>query len=273
MLVNVLAGLLLLAFGILVVERIIHERELKRWEQVAKLACHALADSVTRPIVVGLASLYVGKDAEVTGPWYEHRDTTALEPVKELRGLLEGVNGMRIFDHKLPSLEPGAGGLIPQQRLRCLLNDREWTEWSIRYLSDLRIAGRAMAAGWAPVVITADKPRLLMNYVAQLNDQLGWLRIYLEETNRHRLAGRSADTGNAIDEGLRRWQLVDARARLLTNFLWREALRDAEFAPYQYALPEPCKSVSLEDAFRAPDAIGRWRPVAEARVGCESSEQ
>jgi hypothetical protein len=261
--VSILSGVFLLAFASLVVQKLLHGRELKRWEQVAKLACHTLADGVTSPVVVGLAGLYAGRDVEARGAWDEQRDTRALQPIMELRRLPDGVETIRVFDAPLPSLAPGEGGLIPQQRLCRLLHDQQWTEWAIQHLKDLRIHGREVAAGWAPILIAADTPRALLNYVAQLNDQLGWLRMFLEKTNRHRLARRHDDLEKAVDEVLRRWQLVDARARLLTNFLWKEALRDEEFPPYQYMLPSQLGDISLSTAFREPKRIGKWCPRVE----------
>jgi hypothetical protein len=268
--VSIISGIFLLAFASLVVQRLLHGHEVKRWEQVAKLACHTLADGVTGPVVVGLAGLYTGRDVEATGPWDERRDTGALQPFMELRRLPAGVENIRTFDAPLPPLMPGDGGLIPQQRVRCLLHDQQWTEWAIKHLKDLRIHGREVAAGWVAILIIGDKPRALLNYVAELNDQLGWLRMYLEHTNRHRLASRHAELEDAVNETLRRWQLVDARARLLTNYLWQEALRDTEFPPYQYTLPNQLRGISLSDAFRKSDRIGEWCPPVEPPTRSQS---
>jgi hypothetical protein len=53
------------------------------------------------------------------------------------------------------------------------------------------------------------------------------------------------------------WQLVDAKARLLTNALWQEA-----DVPYTFRLRPEISRYDAAEAFEARDQIGEWTPGA-----------
>jgi hypothetical protein len=271
MLGSLVSGLLLLVFALFVVNEYLEWREKSSWRQVAHLSCHTLGDIVTRGIVVGLAVLYADRPATVRAPWESRAGwkTDALEPLQEIREIPEGRDSVRVFDSpKLPPPVLDAGGLIPGSRLRCLLHSPEWRLWAIEHLREVRVRGREAVASWAPVMISAEEPRRLLNHVAALNDDLGELRVAIERLQQDDAAGLEDRRESWATEILKRWQLLDARARLLTNELWRTAGQ----ADWGFVLPATLGGVPPKKAFASPDRIGAWEPPvvsADPRPGPE----
>jgi hypothetical protein len=226
MLGSFVSGLLMLGFGALIVDGVLKRRELKRWRQVAHLACHTLGDVATRGIVTGLAALWTDDAHLATAPAQARPDwnTANLDPVNEIREIPEGRGDVRLFrDPALPGLDDRPSvAAVPRTRLARLIADDEWRSWAIPYLRELRTRGRELVPQWAPVMIMAEEPRALLNRVAHLNDDLGVLREHIERISEKALRGLAPEQSE-IETTITAWAKLDREARVLTNELWAMA--------------------------------------------------
>ena len=223
MLASIVSGVFLFLVGGFVFSSLLSWYDARRWREVARMSCHVLADRLTRGIVTTLAGLY-GDRVEPVAPWKARTNwqVSDVDPLTEVYVIPEGKDRLAVFTAELPDDTPIDGDhLIDTARLRGLITDRAWSEFAIDHLRELRERGRLMVSQWAAVMIVADEPRALLNAVALLNEHVGYLRQSLER--RLQQDDQDPELTAWIDDVVRRWQLVDARARILTNTLWAKA--------------------------------------------------
>lgn len=265
MLGSLVSGLLLAAFIGAVVERWLERREEQRWHSVARLACHTLGDSVTRPIIHALAGLVVGPSAVKPSVWMARTRSYPADQHPILHASRLPVAWPERGAVWSEAVELKEGELVPVARLLSLLSDRDWLQVAIGYLRPLRHETRAVLAPWAAVMISADEPRRLLNHAAALNDELGYLRVQLEELQAA-LETDQPTVSRLMARLVVAWQVLDARARMLTNAFWVAA----DSGEYSYWLPNELTGTSVDDAFKgvsvkdagaSPARVGRWRPM------------
>jgi hypothetical protein len=251
------SGLILFAILGLGVEQLLDHRERKKWKQVAALACHTLGDSGSRPIVSELSAVYLGPHDNLAQFKPLSDQTYRMHPLASAAPV-DAAATLSVFSScSLPPLEFADDSLVPEARLRVLLQDLDWLEFAVGRFQPLRHEIRVLLAPWAPIMILSHEPRALLNSLAHLNDEFGYFRVDLERLAQLVRGGASkTEIGPPIDAAVRRWQLVDARARILTNALWRTAGAGA----WSYALPGDLLDVDLDTAFRDKDRIAGWTP-------------
>lgn len=116
-------------------------------------------------------------------------------------------------------------------------------------------------------MIAAEEPRRLLNHVALLNDELGYLRVQLEELHAALGASSAGAAGRSVAQMQNRliiwWQLFDARARALTNALWSAAGSDE----FSYWLPEQIRAAGVNAAFEDLSVKGEWPGQYRPAIG------
>jgi hypothetical protein len=254
------SGVFLLLFGAFVFNEVIEHRELNRWREVAEMACHVLGDQLSRGILLGITALYAA-EARERGVWEVRPGwkTSDLEPLAEAVSPPPGRERIEALAGSLPPAEHDPEDLLPRPRLTARMADVEWMEWAIADLRARRARGRDLVSQWAAVMIAAKEPRALMSACAYLNEEVGYLRQSMERSLQADL-DEAEDAGAWIDDCLRRWQLLDGRARILTNHLWAAAGE----AHYSFRLPPQLANATLEEAFSDARSIGEWAPAEGA---------
>lgn len=250
------AGALLFLFGVLVIDRLVKYREHRRWRSVARLACNTLGDELTRSIVTSLAVLWQPRSTKplprevARAGWRTHE----LRPSREIRHVPVGRDRVKVLDVRSDLAASGPRlDLAPQQRLVRLMLDLSWRAWTAQHLRELRTGTRELLAGWSVVLLSADRPRDLLDRTAQLIDQLGYLREGLEKMSGVREPRQQVAMAVQLTAD---WQqILDVRARMLTNALWAEA--DQEH--YAFVLPEGVPA-DLPDMQRGATQLGSWSP-------------
>jgi hypothetical protein len=254
---SLVSGLILFAILGFGVERFLDYRDKMKWRQLAALACHTLGDSGSRPMVTELAAVYVAPDDDLTQYRRPSDSTGDLHPLTSALPIEEGKTIWALNSPSLPSLDFAQESLVPPARLRYLLHDEEWLEFAIGRFQPLRHQIRATLAPWASIMILSHEPRALLNALASLNDDFGYFRVELEVLACSiRAKGDPDEIDERVEDAIARWQLLDARARLLTNALWRVA----EVEQWSYELPVHLREMSLDAAFKTQDRIGDWKP-------------
>jgi hypothetical protein len=212
-------GALSLAFTVMIVDRWLTSRDNQRWARVAAVAYRGVARE-SRDISSGLASLYCDLDHEI-GARYKRPDWTPgdLTPLDEIREIPPGKEDVKALSaHDLPRIDDdGDGDLLPAARVRFLLNDAAWRLLATEHIALLVDRNRTTVARWAPLMMAAEEPRDLLDAFASLNDELFVLSVKL----RH--VGHGGVDGVEAADMLNHWRIVDGKARLLTNELWRLA--------------------------------------------------
>jgi hypothetical protein len=240
-------GALTLAFTILLLDKYLARRENYRWRRVAAVAYRGVARE-SRDISALLASLYCDTDHRI-GSSYEDPNWTTydLSPIGEIRRLPDGKHELKVFAQPLPP-QDDPDDLLPEERARVLLADRDWCALAARELDQSVDRNRDTVARWAPLMMAADEPRDLLNAFASLNDELFNLHVKL------RLRGQGLDQGS-VDDVLTHWRVIDGKARLLTNHLWRKAGE----GHYSLRLPPVLHRLDYPEAFRQLGRLAHWR--------------
>lgn len=253
-LAQVLIGLLTLALTVATVDRLKVARENRAWRRIAIVAYRSLARA-SRDVTTGLTALYADL-ARASGPKPEggtQGKTRDLDPLDEVRVSPPGKAALRIFGGRLPSDEAPGDDLLPAARLRRLLSDREWCAFATTRVSAMVDENRDIVAKWAPLMMSADEPRLLLDAFASLNDELFILAIVLRRASDRRLDDRE------LQSALRVWRTTDGKARILTNALWQHA----NGGRYSLLIPPALAQIGVERAFSVSGSISGW-PVTEA---------
>jgi hypothetical protein len=254
---QVMISLLTLALTVVIIDRVRVGRDNRRWRRIAIVAYRSVARA-SRDVTTGLTVLY-SDPSRTSGHKLEGGSqgrTRDLDPLDEIRSLPAGKEGLAIFKRRLPPDEPTYDDLIPPARLKCLLLDADWCRFATLHVSALVDANRDAVAKWAPLMMSADEPRTLLDAFASLNDELFILAIALRRGTDRELDER------AIESTLRAWRTADGKARILTNTLWRHA----NGGRYSLLLPPALKQVGLAKAFRTSARIKGWSVTDGAPV-------
>jgi hypothetical protein len=112
-------------------------------------------------------------------------------------------------------------------------------------------------------MMNAEEPRDLLDAFASLNDDLFSLNVALEDRAR-----RAGESSRSIDDVVHSWKVVDCKARLLTNELWRLAGE----GHYAVVVPDALGNIEMHRIFARPGLIEGWSPASRG-VASEASRE
>jgi hypothetical protein len=208
-----------------------------------------------------LASLYCDLDHRI-GATYEDPNWTTfdLTPLGEIRFIPDGKEQVQALHRSdLPPVDD-PDDLLPEERVRLLLTERTWAALAASHLDGLVDRNREAVAHWAPLLMSAEEPRDLLNAFASLNDELFSLQVKLRHLATY---GVGTDSQDVIDH----WRIVDGKARLLTNRLWRTAGE----GHYSLRIPPGLTDHDGLGVFQHLGRLGKWRATVIETYGTSAT--
>jgi hypothetical protein len=242
-------GALTLAFTVLIVNRYLSLRDGRRWRRVAAVAYRGLARE-SRDISASLASLYCDL-SHIIGASYLDPEwrPKGLSPIGEIRAIPNGKDAIRAFLHADLPPEDDPDDLLPAPRVKHLASDEEWSRLVADHLASLVDRNRDAVARWAPLMMEADEPRDLLDAFASLNEELFMLHV------KFRQLSVGAEDLVDIEDVVDHWRIIDGKARILTNTLWRLAGE----GHYSMRLPSELEALDAVVVCRTVGRLGPWR--------------
>ena len=246
MLGALVSGTILFAFGSLLVGRIVENRNARRWD-AASVAANRDLGHLLDEVLCGMWLLHSDPDPEVD-------DSSRWTPAARARKLPPPDRDLAVYRRrKLPPPDYSGIALTPEDRLSKMLEDPAFVARARSVIDTRRDMLRDAAKEWAGLMMWAQHSQTMLNalgiYAEKHLSRLGYeLHCNPESSAAHRR------------EAVEQWLLADVKGRVLMNELWGGNTK------YRFALPEEARDVSLDEAYRHQDAVGRWRPPPKAHL-------
>ena len=231
-------GFVTLGITIFGIDDVMERRASKRWHFVADVAYRGLARE-SRDISVTFAALYcdVGYGME-TAYQNENFRRDHLTPLGEIRRTLSGKGQIASFQSpELPTLPGDVDVRLPEERIRFLLNDKDWVVLAQQEVSRLVDLNRETVAKWAALLMNSNESRAQLDRFSSINDGIFRLAYELQRFSVDERLDR-------IDEIWALFVINDSKARAFTNHLWHLAGEE-----YRFALHDKHRNLSLESIF------------------------
>lgn len=256
---GIATGFFALATTVLILDRILQSRDKKKWFFVAAVGYRALGRE-TRDVTTTTAALYCDLDqpfeADASQPNFL---TDALTPLGDIRYIPADKVTLKVFtEANLPPLSDiEVGLLLPLLRLKRLIIDKEWVNLAEREYAKLVERNKITVGQWAPLLMNSSSSREMLNFFSSLNDDIWALS--------HEFARLKID-GNALhrEKILQTMQIVDLKARLITNELWNLS----GYSQYSFVIPKTYSHISLSQAFNDVNLLNRTFPIQ--KIGSEN---
>jgi hypothetical protein len=245
MLGALVSGAILFAAGSLIVGRLVESHNARRWD-AASIAANRDLGHVLDETLGGMWLVHSDADPE-------EGDSSRWTPAARARDLPAPARDLAVYHQELPQPDYTGVALTPQDRLSKLLEDADFVERARVVVDTRRNLLRAAAKEWAGLMMWAQHSQTMLNalgiYAEEHLSRVGYeLHCNPESSAAHRR------------EAVEQWLLADVKGRALMNELWGSNTR------YRFVLPEEARGVSLREAFRHQDAVGRWRPPPKAHL-------
>lgn len=263
MLGALVAGGLLFAAGALVVERFMQGRNARRWAAVSTAADrdfgHVIDEALKAMWKAHSDPDPAGREQQAS-EWTPAGRADRIRPGASAAGSYHGA-APAVVRADLPDPDYEGAALTPVTRLEMLLHDQAFVFFARKVIAQHRDEVRESVKGWAALMMWAEHSQNLLNHLSVFAE------VHLSDVEYYLAWWTPENADHHARKAAQLWSLADVKGRVLLNTLW------GSNTAYSFALPDEAAGVSLSEAFRHADTVGRWRPPPDSPLSEQEYKQ